>query len=173
MNFTTNAIYLCLNSEMTSVACGMDLGVLWADGVNYAAIFPYCHNLSHQDELDDTAQTWNAHTIRPSRNTNVPSGRPNIMYAIPQLYNRDYLCPVQSEHLGVCKTECIFREPIPCDRDVYSLCNDIMVESHLHLPEDPYQAVNLYMHLRGVITTALQMLPTVFTHPLPYHWTHL
>ena len=42
MNFTTNAIYLCLNSEMTSVACGMDLGalgVLWADGLTMLQSF--------------------------------------------------------------------------------------------------------------------------------------
>ncbi|KAF3850028.1 hypothetical protein F7725_019747 [Dissostichus mawsoni] len=47
-----------------------------------------------QDELDDTAQVWNAHTIRPSRNLNVPSGRPNVMYAVPDLYRT--------------------REPFPC-----------------------------------------------------------
>lgn len=77
---------------------------------------------------------------------------------MPQLYNvRDYLCPVQGEHVNVCKTECIFREPIPCDQDVYSLCNDLMAELDLHLPEDPYQAVNLYMQLREAIITALQI----------------
>lgn len=80
------------------------------------------------------------------------------MYAVPQLYNvTDHLCPVQSDHLDVCKTECIFREPIPCDQDIYLLCIDFMVELDLHLPEDPYQAVNLYMRVRQTITTALQM----------------
>ncbi|KAK0135212.1 hypothetical protein N1851_028967 [Merluccius polli] len=111
-----------------------------------------------QDELDDTAQTWNAHTIRPSRNPNVPSGCPNIMYALPELYLvRDHLCPVQSEHLDVCRNECRFRKPIPCDKDVYSVCIDFMVELNLQLPGDPYQAVNLYMHLREAIKSVLQM----------------
>ncbi|KAF3832661.1 hypothetical protein F7725_026326 [Dissostichus mawsoni] len=41
------------------------------------------------DELDDTAQVWNAHTIRPSRNLNVPSGRPNVMYAVPDLTGQE------------------------------------------------------------------------------------
>lgn len=34
-----------------------------------------------QDELDDTAQIWNAHG--PSKNVNVPSGWPNVKYALP------------------------------------------------------------------------------------------
>ncbi|KAJ4941197.1 hypothetical protein JOQ06_027484 [Pogonophryne albipinna] len=53
-----------------------------------------------QDGLDDTAQVWNAHSIRPLRNLHVPSGRPNVMYAVPGLYRtRDYLSPVEEEHL--------------------------------------------------------------------------
>ncbi|CAB1433775.1 unnamed protein product [Pleuronectes platessa] len=57
------------------------------------AILQFCCMGLIQDELDDTAQVWNAHTIRPSKNTNVPSGRPNVMYALPQLYGtRDFLC---------------------------------------------------------------------------------
>ncbi|KAK0154136.1 hypothetical protein N1851_003760 [Merluccius polli] len=108
------------------------------------------------DELDDTAQVWNTHTIRPSKNISVPSGRPNVLYALPQLYGtRDFLSPVEDEHLQLCKDECVFRRPIPCDPDVYELCNILMVESHLTLPRDPYQAVNLYRHLREAITASL------------------
>lgn len=83
-----------------------------------------------QDELDDTAQIWNAHTIKPSKNVNVPSGRPNVMYALPELYRTtDLLAPVENENLQLCKNECIFRLTIPCDPDVYELCNMIMAES--------------------------------------------
>ncbi|XP_042073225.1 uncharacterized protein LOC121813492 [Haplochromis burtoni] len=102
-----------------------------------------------QDELDDTAQVWNTHSIRPSANINIPSGRPNVMYTLPELYGtRDFLCPTEEEHVEMCKTECVFRLTKPCDPDVYELCNIIMTESHLTPPTDPYQAVNLYMHLR-------------------------
>ncbi|KAK9979891.1 hypothetical protein ABG768_013299, partial [Culter alburnus] len=31
------------------------------------------------DELDDTAQVWNTHTIRLSKNISNPSGRPSVM----------------------------------------------------------------------------------------------
>nr|XP_033492050.1 uncharacterized protein LOC117263018 [Epinephelus lanceolatus] len=109
-----------------------------------------------QDELDDTAQVWNAHTIRPSKNINVPSGRPNVMYALPELYGtRDFLSPDENEHVQLCKNQCVFRQTIPCDPDLYELCNIFMAESHLTPPTDPYQAVNLYMHLREAISVSL------------------
>ncbi|XP_036006071.1 uncharacterized protein LOC118566787 [Fundulus heteroclitus] len=109
-----------------------------------------------QDELDDTAQVWNAHSIRPSNNRNVPSGRPNVMYALPELYRtRDFLCLVEEEHVEVCKNECISRLTKPCDPDVFDLCNILMAESHLTLPTDAYQALNLYMHLREAIIASL------------------
>ncbi|KAF5901175.1 uncharacterized protein DAT39_009149 [Clarias magur] len=49
------------------------------------------------DELDDTVRVWHAHTIRPSRNSNVPSGQPNVMYSLPELYEtKDFLAPAGS-----------------------------------------------------------------------------
>ncbi|XP_072220165.1 uncharacterized protein [Leuresthes tenuis] len=117
------------------------------------AILQFCCMGLIQDELDDTAQVWNAHTIRPSKNT---SGQPNVMSALPQLCGtRDFLSPVEDEHLQLCKDECVFRVPIPCDPDVYELCHIFMAESHLTLPTDPYQTVSLYLHLREAITASL------------------
>ncbi|XP_070411871.1 uncharacterized protein [Nothobranchius furzeri] len=120
------------------------------------AILQFCCMGLIQDELDDTVQVWNAHVIRPSRNIHVPSGRPNVMYALPQLNGtRDFLSPVEDEPLQLCKDECVFRRPIPCDQDVYELCNIFIAESHLTLPSDPYQAMTLYRHLREAITASL------------------
>ncbi|CAI5653177.1 unnamed protein product [Oreochromis niloticus] len=105
-----------------------------------------------QDELDDAAQVWNTHSIRPSKNINIPSGRPNLMYTLPELYGtRDFLCPTEEEHVDLCKNECVFRLTKPCDPVVYELCNILMSESHLTPPTDPYQAVNLHMHIRDTI----------------------
>ncbi|KAK2821902.1 hypothetical protein Q5P01_021967 [Channa striata] len=58
-------------------------------------------------------------------------------------------------HIQLCKSKCVFRLSVPCDLDVYELCNVIMAESHLSLPNDPYQAVNLYMSLREAIGAVL------------------
>ncbi|KAK9970119.1 hypothetical protein ABG768_026086 [Culter alburnus] len=109
-----------------------------------------------QDELDDTAQVWNTHTIRPSKNISNPSGQPSVMYVLYGLYlTKDFLTSADTESIQFCKNECTFRRPIPCDPGVNELCNTIISESHLSLPKDPYQAVNLYMHLRDVIRSLL------------------
>ncbi|KAL6465061.1 hypothetical protein MHYP_G00273790 [Metynnis hypsauchen] len=42
-------------------------------------LLQYCFMGPIQDELDETAQVWNAHSIRPSKNINIPSGRPNVI----------------------------------------------------------------------------------------------
>uniref|UniRef100_A0A8C4HR76 Integrase core domain-containing protein n=1 Tax=Dicentrarchus labrax TaxID=13489 RepID=A0A8C4HR76_DICLA len=61
-----------------------------------------------QDELDDTSQVWDAHTIRPSRNVSVPTGRPNVLYVLPELYQtRDFLSPVEDEQVQLCKHVCL------------------------------------------------------------------
>ena len=108
--------------------------------------------------MDDTAQAWNTHTIRPSKNLNVPSGRPNVMFALPELYGtRDCLSPIEDGDFQLCKNECIFRQTKPCDPDLYELCNIFMAESNLTLATDPYQAVNLYMHLREAIRASVEV----------------
>ena len=110
-----------------------------------------------QDELDDTAQVWNTHNIRPSKNPNVPSGNPNVMHALPELYRTtDYLAPVAHDSLQFCKDQCLFRSNIPCDPDVYELCNIVMSESHLGHPRDAYEAINLYTHLRNAVKGSLE-----------------
>lgn len=109
-----------------------------------------------QDELDDTVQVWNAHIVRPSKNLNVPSGKPNVMYALPELYGtQDYLSPVQVEDIQVCKNRCVSRQAVPCDADCYELCNILMTEFQLSIPSEPYDALNLYMFLRENISELL------------------
>ena len=100
--------------------------------------------------------TWNRHLIRPSRNARVPSGRPNILYFMPELYDAtDFLCDVPHVQIEACKDECRFREPIPCDEDVHELCCAIMVENGHEFPSGPQSAVDLYKELRQSITALL------------------
>jgi hypothetical protein len=86
-----------------------------------------------QKELDTVASMWNAHVIRPSRNSVVPSGRPNLMFTAAALWGAtDKLCPVSEEDIEVCTTEAVFRSTIPCDADVYRLCISILRRDGLH-----------------------------------------
>lgn len=109
-----------------------------------------------QDELDETARVWDSHIIRPSKNDKVPSGRPQVMYLCPELYRtEDYMSPVGNVDLQLCREECIFRSTIVCDPDVYDICNIAIAEAQMHLPNDCYQALDLYIHLRNEIKASL------------------
>lgn len=109
-----------------------------------------------QDDLDETVRTWNRHLIRPSHNAHSPSGRPNVLYQLPVLYDTiDYMCEVDPEDVVICKDECLFREPIPRDRDVYDMCNIIMNENDLEFPQAPDTAVELYLELRRLLNNLL------------------
>ncbi|CAL9699776.1 unnamed protein product [Knipowitschia caucasica] len=111
-----------------------------------------------QDELDFTKESWNSHVIRPSRNDNVPHGRPNAMYFIPELYEtEDYLCQVSEEALTMCEDDCIHRSDIACDDDVFTLCTHIMALNSLDVPADVYMAIDLYLFLRGELITLLNL----------------
>ena len=73
---------------------------------------------------------WDSHVIRPSKNASVPSGRPKIMYMFPELYrSEDCLSPVDRIDVQLCQNNCIFRPAVPCDTDIYNVCNFLMVGS--------------------------------------------
>ncbi|KAJ8290578.1 hypothetical protein GJAV_G00014810 [Gymnothorax javanicus] len=42
-----------------------------------------------QDQLNEIKNVWNTHRIRPSRNPNLPSGIPNIMFSAAHLWGVD------------------------------------------------------------------------------------
>ena len=113
--------------------------------------------LELQDELDSTVKTWNNHVIRPSRNPNVPSGRPNIMYEVPRIYlTYDYKQNVDVNELNACQNECLSRSTFPCDEDVYNVCIFLMQDRSLNMPTNPYNGVDLFMHLRDSVKELLQ-----------------
>lgn len=101
-------------------------------------------------------RTWNIHRIRTARNRALPSGRPIIMYAIPELYGTlDHLKETHQRVLELCEEECKTKDGIPCDRLVYELCLIIMEEMHWPLPTDPYDMCDLYISLRAEIKNQL------------------
>lgn len=72
------------------------------------------------------------------------------MYYLPEIYDtRDYLCPVSENAIEICSELCTFTDNIPCDRDVYNLVAVIMSETELTLPNDPNDALELYIILRA------------------------
>lgn len=109
-----------------------------------------------QKEIYEVARLWNTHRIRPSKNQNVPSGVPLLMYTAPSLYaTRDYLRHVQQDKLDVCQEECMLVTHIPCDHELFELFLLYMEEQNLEVPSDASQAVDLYFHLRNALQTDL------------------
>ncbi|XP_041864801.1 uncharacterized protein LOC121654649 [Melanotaenia boesemani] len=119
------------------------------------ALSQFCFMTIIQEVLNDIQDVWNAHRIRPSKNTNVPSGIPDVMYMAPHLWGaEDCLVPL-TEDFTSCKDSCTFVSSVPCDVDVFDLCTIIMQESGLEFPSTMSQALDLYFHLRDTIRPQL------------------
>lgn len=109
-----------------------------------------------QRELQEVAQLWNSHRIRPSRNAVSPSGRPLLMYSIPELFgSTDHLKVVDPQQIELCREECLPRGPFPCDQTVFDICCLIMSENHLQPPTTVEEAIELYLFLRAKIIAML------------------
>lgn len=78
------------------------------------------------------------------------------MYYLPELYEtRDYLLEIRNPNqLEICRDYCKF-EKYPCNKDVFDLCSIIMEELEVTKPEDPYDMIGLYIHLRNEINGLL------------------
>lgn len=49
----------------------------------HTSLVRYCFLGVLQKELDEYKQLWNTHTIRPVRQSQCPSGKPEAMYHVP------------------------------------------------------------------------------------------
>ncbi|CAH1155551.1 unnamed protein product, partial [Phaedon cochleariae] len=79
------------------------------------SLVQFCFMQLVQRDLDEVVLEWSVHKIRPSRNSNSPSGRPCIMFEMPSLYQtRSYLIEVPSFALDALSLDCLFQE-YPCD----------------------------------------------------------
>ena len=92
--------------------------------------------------------TWNRHHIRPTQTSFSPSGRPSIMYSMPELYGtQNYICLYTDNDLAQCEEQYLFRDSIPCDGDVYQWCLITMAENNWSFPSSREDAVELYKRL--------------------------
>lgn len=95
-----------------------------------------------------TCGVWNAHRIRLSKDINVPSGIPDVMYMAPHLWSVEE-CPFPlTEDLTSRKRSFTFLRSVPCD--VLDLCTMVMKESGLEFPSSISQAFNLYFQMKDI-----------------------
>ncbi|XP_053409168.1 uncharacterized protein LOC128559952 [Mercenaria mercenaria] len=77
-----------------------DEGLLSTSEQLHIEIVRFCFTDLIQRDLDRAKAEWNSHRIRPCRST-CPSGKPDLMYYIPQLFDTvDYKVEVNIDDLN-------------------------------------------------------------------------
>ncbi len=109
-----------------------------------------------QEELDEFVLMWNLHRIRRSRNTFTLPGRPVVMYTQPHLFGTDErLVAVSDQSLRACSDLYINKPDLPCDEDVYYVCQHIMTDLAWSMPNDAEEASDLYVKIRNIVYNLL------------------
>jgi len=109
----------------------------------------FCFMQIIQNELHQVAKNWNLHNIRPSTNQESPSGKPDIMYFLPERYSTtDYKKDVDWIDLDIAESTCGEQNPpMGCHPSFAELATMIMQENNLSEPEDASEAKELYNQL--------------------------
>ncbi len=105
-----------------------------------------------QATLDDIMHVWNRHKIQPSRNCNSVTGRPTILYNIPQHVGADDCSqPVDHADIQQYSDRINIQNDNTYDDTVAQLCTYIMEEFSIELPTNPGDGCELYAFLRNEI----------------------
>lgn len=135
-----------------------DLDHFTGDFLDKQLVLFTCLNII-EEELQKIAHLWNTHIIRQSRNAIAPSGRPYMMYTLPELFGgQNHLKQVSEQAVETCKAHCLQRGPYTCDETVFSLSCLLMTDNFLHAPSTPDEAIELYLFLRACIRTKLSAM---------------
>ena len=117
--------------------------------------FCYCDLI--QRELHRVAQLWNLHNIRPSSNAEVPSGRPDTLYFVPEIAGaRDYKVTVDFDDVEVAAEMFpVVRPRHGCSPSFSELALMLMEENELSFPSNAEEATELYLTLQNLINPLL------------------
>lgn len=99
---------------------------------------------------------WNTHSIRRSTNAQSPSGKPDIMFYLPELYEtRSYLIPTDIESLNILSDYLTYEVPdcLPLYREIWE---SIMIEKQFTLPETLEEAADVLAVLLDTVENDLQ-----------------
>lgn len=98
-------------------------------------------------ELHRAALEWNIHKIRPSTNLESPSGKPDVLYFLPELVNaQDYSTLVETDEIDIAETMCAVQpQPKGCCSSFKELAEMIMVDEGLDTPSRVDEAQQLYL----------------------------
>lgn len=114
----------------------------------------FCFTRLIQAELDRIAAHWNLHSIRAQRNTEIPNGKPDLMYFIPEVFGgRNFGKKINQKHVKLCCEEYGLRREICC-KDFEELAN--ILKPDLQVPMNVQSALRLYNELLALIEENLE-----------------
>lgn len=103
-----------------------------------------------RDDLHRFANLWNNHLIRPSSNGESPSGRPDLLYFLPEISaTQNFLVAVDKDDVTLCEQLLCDRScsRVNCSQEFLELAQLITEEENLVMPTTPLEARSLYVSL--------------------------
>ena len=107
-----------------------------------------------QLELSEVVEGWNNHRIRLCRNTEGPSGRPDVLYFLSHLKSsRDYKVSISDNDIALAvHLYCKERPTFGCSDEFVELASILMDENDLVMPSNADEAEMLYLDLLSAIS---------------------
>lgn len=126
-----------------------DSGLYSDDDVIQRQCLQFCFMDVIQTELHRVAQEWNLHRIRPSIHAECPSGKPDVLYFVPEsVAAQDYSNPVDMDEIEI--AEDMFAERPQekgCSPHFRELAELIQEDEGLERPTSAEEALQLYFDL--------------------------
>ena len=106
----------------------------------------FCFMDALQTDLDRIAHHWNSHNIRrQKRYVELPSGKPDVMYFIPELTNGYYFkTSVDLEDVRIC-LDLYGKEKALCSAEFQDIVN--ILKPGIKAPVHPFDALRLFIDL--------------------------
>lgn len=115
----------------------------------------FCYMELIREELNTIARLWNNHVIRPIKNNSAsPSGRPELLFFIPELSNtQNFLVSADVSEIALCEQRLANSNySASCSQEFSSLAQIIMTEENLSYPSTAAEARSLYLTLLNHIS---------------------
>ena len=135
-----------------------EIGLYNDDDCLHVECLKFCFMPLIREELHRTAELWNLHRIRPQpSNRDSPSGRPEILYFLPQLNGRtNYIHDVSFDDIELAEQMCCGQNTVDSSFKLFEeLAEMIMADENLTYPSNPDEALELYSdlldHINGII----------------------
>ena len=122
---------------------------LYNDDVIHRECLKFCFMDLIQSELHRVVLEWNVHRIRPSTNLESPSGKPDILYFLPELTGAQYYgIPIDMDEIEIAEFMCAERQQAKgCCPAFKGLAEMIMEDEGLDVPTNVDETRQLYLVL--------------------------